>query len=122
MTGESRGTGSGRGVGAEPGSDADRAAIEAIRGRPLARVWPEGALAAGTRVTVVRDREWGGPWRAEFRGVVDAMGAPEPVTDSRAEEGELAYWVAFDEPQYDSDGGGPYRKALVRARYLRPLR
>jgi len=33
--------------------------------------------------------------------------------------GELAYWVRFDEPQYDADSTDPYRKALIWARYLR---
>ncbi|MFJ1755928.1 ferrous iron transport protein A [Kitasatospora sp. NPDC088134] len=94
----------------------------AIHGDSPVRVRPEGSLAAGARVTVVRDRGWDGPWRAEFQGVVDALVAPEPVVHPQAEVGELAYWVAFDEPQYDSDGGGPYRKALIWSRYLRPVR
>jgi hypothetical protein len=25
----------------------------------------------------------------------------------------LKYWVDFDEPQYDADGAGPFRKAQV---------
>ncbi|MFD8595353.1 ferrous iron transport protein A [Kitasatospora sp. NPDC059646] len=87
--------------------------------RAAARLWPAGALAPGARVTVVRDEERGGPWQREFRGTVDDLGAPEPVGHPAAEEGELAYWIRFDEPQFDSDGDGPYRKALIWARYLR---
>jgi hypothetical protein len=49
------------------------------------------------------------------------MGVPELVRHPGAREGELAYWVVFDDPQYDSDGDGPYRKALIWDRYLRPL-
>jgi hypothetical protein len=98
----------------------DREAIEQIRGRPLSRDWPEGAYAAGTRVTVIRDISWPGPWRQEFCGTVDPMGAPEPISNPRAHEGELAYWITFDEPQYDAHGQGPYRKALIWDRYLRP--
>lgn len=97
----------------------DREAVEQLLGRPLNHAWPTGALAPGSRVTVVRDPGWGGPWQVEFLGTIDAMGAPEPVGNPRAGDGELAYWVSFDEPQYDSNGGGPYRKAQIWARYLR---
>lgn len=77
-------------------------------------------MPTGSRVTVVRDPEWGGPWQNEFRGTIDAMGAPEPVEHPRAHDGELAYWVTFDAPQYDCNGAGPYRKAQIWGRYLRP--
>ncbi|MGW6981952.1 ferrous iron transport protein A [Streptomyces sp. NPDC054932] len=98
----------------------DRRAVEHIRGRPLSQDWPAAALAAGSRVTVVRDPDRDGPWRTEFPGTIDDMGAPELVESSYARAGELAYWVTFDAPQYDSDGGGPYRKAQIWDRYLRP--
>ncbi|MFF2747482.1 ferrous iron transport protein A [Kitasatospora sp. NPDC058048] len=98
--------------------DRDRAAVERILGRPLNRDWPAGALPPGTRVTVVRDPQWDGPWQVEFTGTIDPMGAPEPAGNQRA-EGELAYWVVFDAPQYDSAGDGPYRKAQIWARHLR---
>ncbi len=81
--------------------------------------WPAGALAPGNRVTVVRDPARGGPWQREFRGTVDELGAPEPVDHEHAREGELAYWVRFDEPEFDGDRDGPYRKALIWGRYLR---
>jgi len=81
---------------------------------------PEEALAVGSRVRVVRDPEWDGPWRDEFLGTIDGHRAPEPVSHPHAQPGELEYWVAFDTPQYDGDGDGPYRKALIWDRYLRP--
>jgi hypothetical protein len=98
----------------------ERGAVERIMGRPLAREWPPGALPPGVRVTVLRDPAWDGPWQREFLGTVDAMGAPEPVEHAGARPGEFAYWVAFDEPQLDSEGEGPYRKAQVWGRHLRP--
>ncbi|WP_241681618.1 hypothetical protein [Streptomyces sp. CB01881] len=55
----------------------------------------------------------------EFPGTINAPGAPAPVGDQQTGEGELAYWVSFDEPQYDSSGDGPYRKAQIWARHLR---
>ncbi len=98
----------------------DRQAVEQITGRPLRQDWPAAAPTAGSRVTVVRDPDWGGPWRNEFQGTIDDMGAPEPVESPHARVGELAFWVTFDAPQYDSDGNGPYRKARIWGRYLRP--
>ncbi|MFD8611714.1 ferrous iron transport protein A [Streptomyces sp. NPDC059631] len=97
----------------------DRQAVEHILGRPLSQTWPTGALPPGTRVTVVRDPDWGGPWQVEFPGTIDAMGAPVPNEHAQALSGELLYWVAFDAPQCDSNGDGPYRKAQVWGRYLR---
>jgi hypothetical protein len=97
----------------------DRNAVEHVMDRPLNQDWPKDALPAGTRVTVIQDSIWRGPWRQEFRGTVDSMGAPEAVSHPKARPGELAYWVKFDEPQYDADDMGPYRKASIWARYLR---
>ncbi|MER7825768.1 ferrous iron transport protein A [Streptomyces sp. NPDC096097] len=98
----------------------DRAAVEQLMGRPLPQDRPSDALPAGSRVVVVRDPHWDGPWRNEFLGTIDDMGAPEPVEHPHARAGELAYWVTFDESQYDGNGEGPYRKALIWDRYLRP--
>ncbi|MFV8129042.1 hypothetical protein [Streptomyces syringium] len=81
--------------------------------------WPTGAMAAGTRVTVIRDSSWDGPWQAAFQGTIDDLYAPGPVRHSMAREGELAYWVVFDEPQYDSSGDGPFRGAQIWDRYLK---
>ncbi|MFJ8443534.1 ferrous iron transport protein A [Kitasatospora griseola] len=104
----------------DPQQPRRRTAPEHLTDRPLDRRRPAGALAPGARVTVVRSTEWDGPWQVEFRGAVDDLGAPEPVDHPRAGEGESAYWVRFDAPQYDADGAGPYRKALIWERYLRP--
>ncbi|MFJ5013708.1 ferrous iron transport protein A [Streptomyces griseoluteus] len=98
---------------------ADRRAVEHLLGRPLSQTWPTGALAPGSRVRVVRDPDWDGPWQVEFTGTLDAMGAPEPAQHVRALTGELLYWVTFDAPQYDCDRCGPYRKAQISGRYLR---
>lgn len=105
-----------------PADVRDRQAVEHILGRPLSRTWPPDALAPGTRVTVVRDPEYDGPWQSEFLGTIDAMGGPEPNLHAGALSGELLYWVTFDTPQYDSGGDGPYRKAQIWGRYLRPER
>ncbi|WP_370420923.1 hypothetical protein AB8O64_22285 [Streptomyces sp. QH1-20] len=82
--------------------------------------WPTVAMAVGTRVTVVRDSSWDGPWQVEFQGTIGDLYAPEPVRHSMARDGELEYWVVFDEPQYDSSGEGPYRGAQIWDRYLIP--
>ncbi|MEU8844116.1 ferrous iron transport protein A [Streptomyces roseus] len=107
------------GSGPVPEDAGDRQAVEHILGRPLSQAWPMGALAPGSRVTVVRDQDWDGPWQVEFLGTVDAMGAPEPNTHAQALSGELLYWVTFDKSQYECDGAGPYRKAQIWGRYLR---
>jgi len=99
----------------------DRRAVEQIVGRPLVEGWPTDALAPGVRVRVIRDSDWGGPWATEFLGVIDTIGAPEPVRHPQARAGELKYWVRFDEPQFDSAGEGPYRGAQVWGRYLQPV-
>ncbi|MFF4319186.1 ferrous iron transport protein A [Streptomyces sp. NPDC001568] len=83
------------------------------------QTWPTDALAPGSRVRVVRAQDWDGPWEVEFTGAIDAMGAPDPNEQARALDGELLYWVAFDTPQRDSAGDGPYRKAQIWGRHLR---
>lgn len=103
-------------------SDRDRQAVEQIMGRPLSQEWPAHAIAAESRVRVAADSTGHIAWQREFFGVVSPMGAPEPVINPQAHDGELAYWVAFDEPQLDSDGDGPYRKALIWDRYITPVR
>lgn len=100
---------------------ADRAAVEHVLGRPLPDVWPAAALPVGARVRVMQDVGWDGPWKREFLGVVDHVGAPELVRHGRAWPGELMYWVKFDEPEFDSAGDGPYRKAQIWSRFLHPV-
>jgi hypothetical protein len=104
------------GMSKKPG---DREAVEHIIGRPLPQDWPEDALPAGTRVTVIQAEDWAGPWRQVFTGTIDDMAAPEPVGHPDARDGELAYWVDFDEPQHDTSDDGPYRMACIWGRYLR---
>ncbi len=107
------------GSASDPTSARDRSALEQILGHPVPQEWPTGAAPAGSRVRVVHDTEWDGPWQDEFLGTVDDLVAPAPVDHPQAHEGELAYWVRFDESQYDCAGDGPYLKALIWARYLR---
>ncbi|MEY9969585.1 hypothetical protein ABIA33_007674 [Streptacidiphilus sp. MAP12-16] len=103
----------------DPESTLDRETLEHIVGRPLEQEWPASALAPGSRVRVLRDPAWDGPWQREFLGTIDDLAAPAPVQHAQARHGELAYWICFDEPQFDSGGEGPYRKALIWDRYLR---
>lgn len=105
--------------GADSATAPDREALERILDCPLEQEWPASAPERGSRVRVLRDAAWDGPWQREFLGTVDDLGAPVPVRHGQARPGELAYWVRFDEPQFDSDGDGPYSKALIWDRYLR---
>jgi hypothetical protein len=95
-----------------------RKAVEQIIGQPLPQRCPEDALPPGARVRVIQDYGWHGPWQREFFGTISDMAAPEPVNNPRAFVGELKYWVDFDEPQYDADAEGPFRKAQIWGRYL----
>ncbi|SDT82538.1 hypothetical protein SAMN05216371_7327 [Streptomyces sp. TLI_053] len=98
----------------------DFGAVEQVLADSPGREWPTDALARGSRVLVLRDATWDGPWKRGFRGTIDGLTVPLPVQHPHALAGELAYWVRFDEPEFDSDGAGPYRKALIWGRYLRP--
>jgi len=107
-----------------PGEDEarDRRALEAIIGRGLDNDgWPADALQPGTRVRVIQDREWGGPWREVFLGTIDRTLPPQVVNNRVAHSGEREYSVTFDEPQLDASGDGPYRKAVIWDRYLERL-
>lgn len=101
--------------------EADRSAVEHIRGEALLQGWPAGAMVAGTRVRVVQDERWSGPWAQVFTGTISGMGAPEENTRPGALQDELVYWVDFDEPQMDSSNDGPYRKTHIWARHLQAL-
>lgn len=83
------------GSASDPKEAKDRAAIEHIIGRSLSGPWPAEALAPGTRVTVIHDPEWDGPWRDEFSGTIDAVGPPEDISHARALPEELKYEVAL---------------------------
>ena len=103
-------------------SMADRRALEAIIGRTFYDdEWPSEAMRPGTRVRVTQDESWAGPWRRVFLGRVDATMPPQVVQSLKARPGELEYSVTFDQPQFDASGDGPYRKAVIWARYLETL-
>jgi hypothetical protein len=100
----------------------DRNALEAIVGRSLSDdEWPVDALPPGTRVRVVKDKTWDGPWRRVFLGTVDRTIVPRLLTHPAVRSCQREYSVVFDEPQFDADGDGPYRKAVIWDRYLEPL-
>lgn len=107
--------------GYEDEVEGDRAAIEAIVGHSMSGDWPVEAMPPGTRVRVIKDDRWDGPWRQIFTGTVDETIAPRRVEHAQAGVGEFEYSVRFDEPQMDSSDDGPYRKAVIWGRYLEPL-
>jgi hypothetical protein len=101
---------------------ADRRALEAIVGRPLAEdPWPADAIPVGTRVRVIKDESWDGPWREVFTGTIDSTITPMRVKHVPAHLNELEYSVTFDQPQHDTSDDGPYQKAVIWARYLEVL-
>ena len=74
--------------------------------------WAKGALGTGgpppgpVVERVSNEEAWAGCRRvvAGFKGPIEF------------------YWVAFDEPQIDADGDGPYASAEIQAEYLAPAR
>jgi len=77
-------------------------------------------MPVDTRVRVIKDEAWDGPWREVFTGTIDDTITPQLVTHPMAHVGEFEYSVRFDEPQMDSSEDGPYRKAVIWARYIQP--
>jgi hypothetical protein len=86
----------------------------------------------GSRVKVVKDSRWNGPWPAEPTGVIDPdADAPVRVIDLAtmpevnvpdSDRGPMReFMVRFDQPQRDGDGGGPYYAAVIWEKYLRLL-
>jgi hypothetical protein len=84
----------------------------------------------GTRVQVVKDSDWNGPWPTEPTGVIDPdTDAPVRVIDlatmpevrvPASDRGLMReFLVRFDEPQRDGDGAGPYSSAVIWEKYLR---
>ena len=85
--------------------------------RAVPRTGSLGAVTFGdgTRVRVRQDPEFGpGPWPAEPTGRV--VGAPEAVSGRNGVL--MTYWIEFDEPQFDTDGDGPYSRSQVLEKYL----
>ena len=78
---------------------------------------------AGERVRVRRDQEHGpGPWPAEPMGTIAnhplaTQGAPWVITQTVSGP-RRTYWIVFDEPQFDTDGDGPYGRSEVLDKYL----
>lgn len=88
-------------------------------------------VAAGTRVRVVRDPEWDGPWPSEPTGeIAEGFDVPFGVIDlSQRRDINVpdsdrcimrTFMVRFDEPAEDGSGLGPYLIAKVWEKYLRP--
>jgi len=87
-------------------------------------------VAPGTRVKVVRDAAWDGPWPSEPTGVIDpGWDIPFKVIDL-AERPDInvpdsdrhpmrTFMVRFDEPAHDTSEAGPYQVAEVWEKYLR---
>jgi hypothetical protein len=98
-----------------------RAATEAIVGHSMLGDWPAEAMSKGTRVRVIKAKTWDGPWRNVFTGIVDETITPRLVENKHADSGELEYSVLFDQPQMDVTDLGPYREAVIWARYLEPI-
>lgn len=75
-------------------------------------------LAIGTRVRVRSDPDFGpGPWPAQPTGRIGA--GPDEV---QGRDGVMrTYWIEFDEPQFDTDGSGPYRSSQVLEKYLQAI-
>ncbi|MHB1570651.1 MAG: hypothetical protein ACYC0H_15805 [Solirubrobacteraceae bacterium] len=86
-------------------------------------------VTPGTRVRVIQDPEWPGPWEQEFAGTVVGLRVPVRVIDLTAmpevnvpdaDRGPMReFHVQFDQPQRDSDGHGPYKAAVIWEKYLR---
>ena len=72
----------------------------------------------GQRVKIRRDKDYGpGPWPEEPPGVVHrhplaADGEVSVPTQTVRGPGR-SYWIAFDVPQFDIDGDGPYTLSEV---------
>ena len=87
-------------------------------------------VAAGTRVRVVRDPSWDGPWPSEPTGQI-ADNFPIPFSEiDLARRPDInvpdedrgimrSFMVRFDEPAEDGSGHGPYYMAEVWEKYLR---
>jgi hypothetical protein len=96
-------------------------------------------LSIGSRVRVRRDPTFPGPWPAEPLGTIipwpgylaeidPSIGGGETfrVIDHRSGPEryhglQRVYFVAFDEPQLDTDGDGLFEQAAVWERCLEPL-
>jgi len=80
-------------------------------------------LRVGQMVKIRLDPDYGpGPWPAEPTGVVRrhplaAIGEVSVPTETLLGL-RRRYWIAFDVPQFDADGDGPYVVSEVLDRYI----
>jgi hypothetical protein len=75
--------------------DRVRRAVERLRGTRLAQQWPPGALSAGTRVSVVHDTAWAGPWHQVFTGTISGMELQSPsYTTTRVRVSLPTGWIS----------------------------
>jgi hypothetical protein len=77
-------------------------------------------LSEGHRVRVRQDRDFPpGPWPAKPTGRVTAFSDGAVYREVVTRQGVQRMWlVAFDEPQHDADGDGPYLSSEVLEKYL----
>ena len=66
----------------------------------------KGSIGEPPELVVEMSHEYG-PWDGCHRFVQGAKGPIE------------FHWVAFDEPQFDADGDGPYREAEIETNMLK---
>jgi hypothetical protein len=85
-------------------------------------------FSAGDRIRVSDDFFWAKAATGTISSPSDAVIAISGPWDeglTRQERSALGtntvYWVRFDEPQPDADGGGPYRGGQIWASALTPL-
>jgi hypothetical protein len=77
----------------------------------------------GRRVKIRRDEDYGpGPWPAEPTGEVrvhpHAADGEVSVPTQTAFGWRRSYWIAFDVPQFDAEGDGPYTSSEVLDKYI----
>lgn len=89
-------------------------------------------VTPGTRVKVIRDPGWDGPWPTEPTGtidpgwdipfsVIDLAQMPDINVPDSDRHRMRTFMVRFDEPATDTSEDGPYYMAEVWEKYLRLL-
>jgi len=90
------------------------------------------SIAPGTRVKVVRDPDYEGPWPSEPTGriepgwdiplkVIDLANRPEIKVVDSDRHTMRTFMVRFDEPADDMSDDGPYYMAEIWEKHLRVL-
>ena len=82
------------------------------------RQWFERPLPLGSRVRILKDPLFVGPWQKEFLATVDGVERAQHLTPESARRNKFVYMVSFDEPQLDGDGDGPYTAGEVLSQYV----